>query len=251
MPQTLRTLLALGLTTATLALVALVAANPPAVQAAPADYGETQVSNGGTVSGRVHFDDEVPPPDSIQPDRDADTCGVRIPKEEFVVDESSKGLANAVVQIKGIAAGKSFDTTEGKIEQLKCRYQPRIVVLRPGQTLSIINHDPVLHNVHAYLGDDTVFNLAQPFQGQTTAKKLEEEGVVRVACDVHSWMEAWVLVIDSPYFAITDSSGGFSISDVPPGDYTITMWHEVLGSGEKTVTVPADGESTVDFVIGG
>ncbi len=234
-----------------MAFLAMVLDSPFPAHAAPSSYGETQVSNGGIVSGRVHFESDFPPPETVQPDRDANVCGVRVPKEEFVIDADSKGLANVVVRIEGIESGKAFAEVEHTIEQLKCRYQPHVSVVRPGEEFNIINQDPVLHNVHAYIGDETAFNLAQPFQGQASPQTLEEEGVVRVACDVHNWMGAWVLVIDSPYFAITDASGNFSISDVPPGTYTISMWHEILGSSEKSVTVSGGAESQVEFVIGG
>ncbi|MFQ5528432.1 MAG: carboxypeptidase regulatory-like domain-containing protein [Thermoanaerobaculia bacterium] len=251
MRRPFRLSLALGLTLGTMAILVVAADSAAAASAASASYTETQVSNGGTVRGRVYFESDFPPPQTTQPDRDADTCGVRVPSEEFVVDADSKGLAHVVVRIEGISSGKAFADAEHAIEQLKCRYSPHVSVVRPGEEFNIINQDPILHNVHAYLGDETAFNLAQPFQGQASPQTLEQEGIVRVACDVHKWMEAWVLVIESPYFAITDSSGNFSISDVPPGSYTISMWHEILGSGEKTVTVTGDSTSTVDFVIGG
>jgi plastocyanin len=217
-----------------------------------AEYRESNVTNGGTVTGRVHFESEIPEAETIRPDRDADACGIRLTSEQFVVDESSKGLAYAIVQVEGISTGKAFSAAdEAKIEQIKCRYEPHVTVVRPGKQFNIVNQDPILHNVHAYRGDETVFNLAQPFQGQANPQTLDEEGLIHVQCDVHSWMEAWLLVLDSPYFAVTDREGNFSIPDVPPGSYTIKMWHEVLGEGTKEVTVTAGGSSEVDFSIGG
>lgn len=230
-------------------LAVLVALAAPPLGAA--GYQETAVTNGGEVRGRVYFEADYPPPETARPDRDADTCGLKLPVERFVVDEGSKGLANVVVRIDGIDRGKPFAAAEPQIDQLRCRYTPRVLVVRPDQEFQVVNQDPILHNIHAYKGDETVFNLAQPFQGQATGQSVAEEGVVRVTCDVHSWMEAWVLVIDSPYFALTDAQGGFSITGVPPGTYAIKMWHEQLGSAEKTVTVSAGGTSEVYFVIGG
>lgn len=214
-----------------------------------AEYRESGVTDGGSVSGRIYFEGETPPAETVRPDRDADACGIRIPTEEFVVGDS-KGLANVVVQIEGISTGKPFDAVEAEIQQLECRYQPRVAVIRPGQSLGIVNQDPILHNVHAYSGDSTLFNLAQPFQGQVTTQTVTEEGIVRVKCDVHGWMEAWVVVLDNPYFAISNQAGNFTIDDVPPGQYSITMWHEVLGTSSKPVSVGSDSEARVDFVIG-
>lgn len=211
MPRSIRLFVAVGVATTTLACLLAAGGGQPAAHAAPAAYSETTVANGGTVTGRVYFTNDFPPAETVQPDRDADTCGVRVPKEVSVVDPDSKGLAHAVVRIEGISSGKAFDSSEQAIEQLKCRYQPHVTVVRPGEEFNIVNQDPILHNVHAYRGDETAFNLAQPFQGQASSQALDKEGIVRVACDVHSWMEAWLLVIDSPYFAVTDSSGSFSI----------------------------------------
>ena len=219
--------------------------------AARAEYRETSVAGGGSVAGRVYFASDYPPAETIRPDRDADTCGIRIPNEQFVVDENSRGLANVVVRIEGITSGKPFETAKAQIEQVECRYVPRVTVVRPGREFDIVNQDPVLHNVHAYREDDTLFNLAQPFQGQASPQTVNEAGIVRVACDVHSWMQAWVVVLDNPYFEVTDPSGSFSITDVPPGSYTVTMWHEALGSASKTVVVEAGGSSEVSFEIGG
>ena len=145
-----------------LACAALVLLGHPA----GAEYRESRVSDAGTLQGRIHFEGDYPPAETLRPDRDADTCGLRIPVEQFVVDGDSKGLANAIVKIEGISAGKPFSSAEKSVEQIKCRYEPHVLVVRPGESFNIVNKDPVLHNVHAYRGDETVFNLAQPFQGQ-------------------------------------------------------------------------------------
>lgn len=214
------------------------------------EYRETNVSGGGEVTGRIFFDSDYPPPETIRPDRDADTCGIRMPSETFVVDKEGKGLANVIVRLEGVTVGKPFADAEPKIDQIKCRYEPHVTVVRPGKPFNIFNQDPILHNVHAYRGDDTVFNLAQPFQGQATPQTLGDEGLIRVKCDVHSWMEAWVLVINNPYFAITDAQGSYNISEVPPGSYKVTMWHEALGEASKQVSVTSGQASEVDFSIG-
>jgi len=228
-------------------LVLMLASVPAAVRAG--DYREMEVSDGGTVSGRVYFEDEMPEIERIRPSRDNDVCGIRIASEKFIVDRDSGGLAQVVVRIEGISQGKPFAAAEAELQQLECRYRPHVMVLRPGQQMTIVNDDPVLHNVHAYRGDDTVFNMAQPFQGQRTPQQIPEPGIVRVACDVHDWMAAWILVLDSPYFSITDEHGSFTITDLPPGEYEVTMWHELLGTHTKTVTVRPGEDSQVDFII--
>ena len=213
-------------------------------------YEEVEVTDGGSLSGRVYFDSDYPEAETIRPTRDGDTCGIRIPSEEFVVDPDNRGLAGAIVQVIGVTEGKPFAKVKPQLTQLKCRYEPHVQVVRPGTRVKITNQDAILHNVHAYDGDKTLFNIAQPIQGQVTPLKLKKAGMVRFACDVHNWMDAWVLVVDNPYFAVTDAAGRFSIDDLPPGDYEITMWHEVLGTSTKSASIAKNGTAELDFVIG-
>ena len=214
------------------------------------EYEEYEVTDGGTITGRVFFEGDFPEAHSIKTTADVDVCGTRVESEEFVVEADSRGLANVVLRILDIGAGKPFAESAAQLAQLGCRYAPHVAVVRAGEKLQIINKDPILHNIHAYRGDDTEFNLAQPRQDQVTPKKIAPAGVVRVACDIHAWMQGWVIVVDNPYVALTDASGRFEIADVPPGSYALTMWHEVLGDVTKPVTVQAGGTSTVDFAIG-
>jgi len=221
----------------------------PAVPASGQGYEEIEVADGGTIRGRVYFESELPERRMIQPSRDNDTCGIRVPDQSFEVDRASKGLANVVLRVEGITRGKPFADAKPELAQIECRYQPRVMVVRPGSQVEIVNQDPILHNVHAYRGDDTVFNMAQPFQGQRSAQSMPEDGVVRVVCDVHDWMRAYILVLDNPYVAISGKDGSFEIDGVPPGTYKVTMWHELLGTHTKEVTVPPGGTGEVDFII--
>ncbi|MFQ5701387.1 MAG: carboxypeptidase regulatory-like domain-containing protein [Acidobacteriota bacterium] len=234
-----------------LVVLALLADVTPAVVQAGSGYSEVAVENGGTIFGRVFFEKDFPKPERIQVTRDNDVCGLRKTSEQFVVDPESKGLANVVVRIEGITSGKSFSTANPEIAQLNCRYEPHVLVAPRGEKLKIVNKDALLHNIHAYDDTTTLFNLAQPIKDQVTPKKLPPDtDVVHLKCDVHSWMEAYVIIIDNPYVAITGADGRFSIGDVPPGDYTLTMWHEMLGSSSKEVSVKAGGKAQVDFSIG-
>ena len=139
-------------------LIATALAGGNAVQAGT--YREVAVDAGGTVAGRIYFESDFPRPERVQPDRDADVCGIRIRSEQFVVDEDSRGLANVIVSIEGISVGKPFSPAgDSALSQLECRYRPHVSVLRSDHELKITNQDPILHNVHAYLGDETLFNV--------------------------------------------------------------------------------------------
>ena len=111
---------------------------------------------------------------------------------------------------------------------------------------SIVNSDPILHNIHSYLNDETEFNIAQPVQNQINRHTFTTPGFIYTECDVHSWMQAHIVAVDNPYFAITDDTGSFLIDGVPPGTYTARIWHEFLGERTAEVTVSAGTDATLD-----
>ena len=103
--------------------------------------------------------------------------------------------------------------------------------MRVGQPLEIINSDPTLHNIHALPKDNAEFNNGQPIQGMKMTHTFDKpEVMVPFKCDVHGWMNAYVGVVDNPYFAVTDKDGKFDLKNLPPGTYTIEAWHEKLGT---------------------
>jgi hypothetical protein len=107
----------------------------------------------------------------------------------------------------------------------------------------------VLHNTHGYYGRRTVFNLALPNQGQTIPTELPRPGEVRIDCDAHGWMEGWIYVVDNPYYAATGADGAYSITDVPPGDYTLVAVHPFTGAMEMPVTVTGGQSTTLDVEL--
>jgi Carboxypeptidase regulatory-like domain len=219
----------LALTVATL--------TPPALA-----YEAGTVTGGGSIEGKVVYNGPVPTRKVI-PNKDVEVCG-GIREEKLVEVSPDKGVQNAVVYLADVAKGKAWPPA-GKppeLDNLKCEFVPHVQVM-PAGSLDVVNKDPVLHNSHGYYGKRTAFNMAQPNQGQVIPADLSRAGIVRVDCDVHGWMEAWVYVVDNPYYAITDADGKFSIADVPPGTYKLVAVQEVTGPNEQTVTV-AGGKPT-------
>ena len=107
-----------------------------------------------------------------------------------------------------------------------------------GQKIEVHNSDPTLHNVHAFQGKKTVFNMGQPAKARPIVKSIAADAdVVKLKCDVHSWMVSYVVVAKSPFFAVSGEDGRFEIKNVPPGRYTIEAWHEKLGTKTAEVTV--------------
>src|SRR5262249_6294541 len=126
---------------------------------------------------------------------------------------------------------------------------PHVAAASVGQVLEMHNEDPFLHDAHALLGPDTLFNLAI-LKGRTVRRVLDRPGIVLVNCNMrHTWMHGYLFVTDDPYRAVTDDGGRFVLDDVPPGTYTIAVWHEVLGTGRRAVTVPPGGTATVDVTL--
>jgi len=200
-------------------------------------YEEVSVAGGGTLEGTVVFRDTVPTR-KIVPTKDTEVCG-GIREEPVMQIGPNQSVQNAVVYLSQVAKGKAWPTAKPpEIDNVKCRFAPEIQVIRAGK-LDVVNSDPMLHNTHGYYGKRTAFNLALPNQGQRIPVELPRPGVVRIDCDAHGWMEGWIYVADNPYYAITGADGKFSITDVPPGNYTLVAFQPFIGPVQQSVTVAA------------
>ena len=214
--------------------------------AAKAKYDEVEVSGGGTIEGSVVYHGSVKKR-TILPTKDKKVCG-RIRKEPLIIVGDGGAVKDSVVLLTDVAAGKPWPKMSGGerpvLDQKDCRFKPHVQVARRGK-IDIVNSDPVLHNTHGYYGKRTAFNVALPIQGGKVTKLLRSPGEVRIDCDAHGWMLAWIYVVDNPYFAQTGDDGKFSITDVPPGEYTLAVWQEELGVIEVPVTVAANEVTSV------
>jgi plastocyanin len=214
-------------------------------------YEEGPVAQGGTIEGKVIFNDAVPT-QKIIPNKDVEVCGG--PREEPLIEVGpDKGVQNAVVYLVGVAKGKAWpaEAQEVKTPELvnrKCRFEPHVQVIRAGP-LVVVNDDPMLHNTHGYYGKRTAFNMALPNQGQRIPTELTRPGTVRIDCDAHGWMEGWIYVVDNPYYAITGADGKFSIPDVPAGAYKLVAAHPFTDPVEQSVTVAAGKPSDLNIEL--
>ena len=117
-----------------------------------------------------------------------------------------------------------------------------------GQPLVVVNSDPLLHNVHAE-GAQT-FNLAMPVRGQRVTRKFKKpEQMIRLKCDVHPWMSAWIGVLPHSHFVTTGPPGRFELAGLPAGSHTVTFWHAALGRTDKTVVVEAGRPVELEVVF--
>jgi hypothetical protein len=204
---------------ATLALIA--ALTGPALA-----YEVVTVADGGTLGGVVRFAGTPPKPESLAVNKNRDVCGDHKDSEALVVG-ADRGVRGSVILLEGVARGRK-PATDLLLDNHHCVFVAHVSATMPGERARVRNADPVLHNTHGFLGRPTVFNLALPNRDQMIdiTKRLTKPGVVRVVCDAHPHMAAWILVHDSPYYAVTDEHGSFRIDGIPPGSYKVTMWHE-------------------------
>jgi plastocyanin len=158
--------------------------------------------------------------------------------QEAVAATPDGHLGNVFVRLKGDFPPSPVPATPVVIGQRKCVYGPRVVGMRVGQTLQIRNDDQLLHNVHSSTAVGNSFNIAQPIAGLVYSfTPKNEEVMVKIGCDVHRWMTAYVGVVTNPYFAVSGADGLFEIPNVPPGKYTLEAWHEQLGVVTSNVIV--------------
>jgi plastocyanin len=184
---------------------------------------------------------------SVDPKCAAMNAGKRVIQEAVVTGDNGS-LANVFVHLQGTFPETPVTAQPIVIDQRSCIYRPRVIGMRVGQTLQVRNSDSLLHNVHSSSAVGNSFNVAQPMAGMVFEfKPKAEEAMVKLGCDVHRWMTAYVGVVSNPYFAVTESAGSFELGKVPAGTYSIRSWHERFGEMTKSVTIKAGAVSTVDF----
>jgi len=215
-----------------------------------AQYKGGDVKDGGSISGAVKFKGNAPAPKKLDVGKDKEVCD-KAPKLDQSLIVKDGNLANAVVTITDIKSGKKIDAKKVVLDQKGCEYHPHVLAFPAGSTVSILNPDGVLHNVHSYSKANSPFNLAQPKFKKSMDVKIDKPEAVEVKCDVHGWMHGWLVATPNPYFAVTDASGSFKLTDVPAGSYTVEVWHEKLGKSTQKVTVKAKEDAKANLELAG
>ncbi len=231
---------------------------PPTATNTNKPGGKTvDAATAGAVAGRVSFEGTLPEREIIRmtADRNCVQDAGPNPQSDALLVNDDRSVQNVFVYVKaGLDPAYTFDPPSGPavIDQKGCIYRPRILGVRVGQAIEVVNSDPTMHNVHSLPMKNTEFNHAQHRQGdRNSAVFTVPEVMVRFKCDVHNWMAAYVGVLDHPYFAVTDASGGFELPNLPPGTYTIETWHEKLNPRTVQVTIAAGQKTTLPITLTG
>jgi plastocyanin len=225
--------------------------------AAPAG-GATGPTGTATVSGTVTYSGDVPNLRPVSMSADP-ACAAKhtgdVPNNVLVLGDS-QSLGNVLVYVKsGLPAGQySAPAEPAVIDQNGCLYDPRVIGVMKGQEVKFLNSDGILHNVHALPQQNQEFNIAMPAERKEASHTFDQpEEAFRVKCDVHPWMNAYIRVLEHPFFATTGPDGQFSLANLPAGTYEIEAWHERLGTQTQSVTVAdgATGSVTFNFARAG
>lgn len=208
----------------------------------------------GRVTGVIRFSGKAPAPVKIDMSMDP-ACSMTAADnfaEQYAVKDGK--LGNVYVYIKaGAPESKAGDGSAPVVlDQKGCRYTPHVIAVQQGGTVEFRNSDPTMHNVHTMpttTGNSGV-DVSQGPMGQPQRRQFNQpETMIPVRCNNHPWMNAFINVASSPYFAVSGTDGSFTIGGLPPGKYTLAAVHEKMGEQVMEITVPARGTANADFTF--
>ena len=230
-------------------------ATSPTAPPAPS-YFKVDPATAATLTGTIHFTGKRPQPKAIDMSEDPACVEAHHGKahDESLVVSSRGGVANAFIYIKTGLEGKTFEVpkTPVTLDQRGCWFRPRVLGIQTNQTLEVINSDPVTHNIHPMAEINREWNHSQgPGDDPLHRHFIKPEVMIKVKCNIHSWMRAFLGVVDNPYFAVSKDDGTFEIKNLPPGTYTVAVWQENLGTQEQQVTVSPHTNAVTNFTFKG
>lgn len=192
---------------------------------------------GGSIKGTVVLKGTAPEVKKLAVTIDQYVCGKEKTPEELVLSPQA-GIRNAVVWLDKpptVATAEALPSTVS-MDQRECTFTPRVVLVPAGGKVDFLNSDRLLHNLHSTPSANAAFNRTQP-KGRTITISFSHPEIIRVTCDLHSWMRGWVVVADHPFYAMTNGAGEFELRGLPPGRYTLKAWQERLGTISRDVAV--------------
>ena len=223
------------------------------VSAGSSSNSASSTTGKATVRGEVKFEGRMPKAAPINMAADP-ICAKQHPTPvltQDVVADAKGGLQNVVVFIADGLGDRTFDAPSqpAVIQQKGCMYQPHVLAMQANQKLDVVNSDSTTHNIHPMPKNNREWNKSQPPRVPIEESFAREEVAILVKCNVHPWMRGYIAVFKHPYFVVTAKDGGFALSNLPPGTYTIEAWHETLGTATQKITVGANETKAIDFVF--
>jgi hypothetical protein len=236
----------------------------PQAKTSPAATGVAASPSGdmlpvGRVTGRIDVQGPVPILKPLvrqgQEVRDGATCGATEISDESLLVGDTGGLQNVFVYLKTKPAGYQFPqppASEVVFDQRGCRFVPHVMRIFTGQTLRVLNADPIAHNTRTLALINAPLNRVNPpsdRRGFTIQYEHAEKIPILVTCDLHPWMRAYQLVLDHPFASTTDAAGDFTIEDLPVGEHQFRVWQERSGFLERNLTVTIEADQTTDIQL--
>lgn len=206
--------------------------------------GETTEAT-GTMNYVANFEGDQPKRSEADASGNSE-CGIDTVKGQEIVVNDNQTLRDVVISVSDGPSGLDAPAEEVSIDQENCRYQPHVITAKTNQTVKITDSDPNMHNVRATTDDgQQLFNLTT-FEGDEKEVTFEEPGYVRLECNIHPWMEAWVYVTEHGQAEVTGMDGEAKLEDLPTGDYTFKTWHEEFEEMKHSGSVEQDKTLSIE-----
>lgn len=216
------------------------------------NYTVVPVTNPGQVSGTITVGGDVPADTVVRPTSDVTTCGTEL--TDVTIEHNGPLLSGAVVWLDGVRSGKALPLVRRyDVINEGCLIVPRVQAAIAGGTINIRSLDPVIHRTRLVRAGEAkpVALVTETDEGQVVPldHALDVPGQLEVRCDQHPWTRGYIAVFDHPYFAVTSANGAFAFDSVPPGKYTLRVWHERLGTASREVTIGGGQAVTADVEL--
>ncbi len=208
----------------------------------------SEVRGNNTITGHVYLRGTPPMMETI-PNKPCCDGAEPLKEETVIVDPNTGGLKNVLISIDGLPPVSAASIPPLMLDQKNCQYVPHVVGICVGQTMTVRSDDATMHNTHFAPQNNEAKNLVTASPGDSKSTTFTAPEYIRLRCDVHPWMSAYVGVFDTPFFAVSGNDGSFEIHDLPPGRYKLVAWHERYGSLERSIDIPSNATTQPSIEI--